>query len=95
MKNKKVYKKWESTAIDIAISAALTYFTLIILRGIIVFLYRYTAIQLINNIIGLWHYVYEMSIDGFVYLVSGTGLFIIFYILVKNYRREKGSANKK
>lgn len=93
MKNKKVYKKWESTAIDIAISAVLTYFTVIILRGIIVFLYRYTAIQLINNIIGLWHYVYEMSLNRFVYLVSGIGLFIIFYLLVKNYRRNKSLAN--
>lgn len=74
MKNKKVHKKWELEAIDIAISAALTYFTVIILRGIIVFLYRYTSIQFINNIIGLWHYVYEMSLDRFVYLVSGIGL---------------------
>ncbi len=93
MKNKKAYKHWESTLIDIVISAILTYFTVIIIRGIIIFLYRYTAIQLINNIINLWRYIREMYLDGVVYLVFGAGLFIIFYLLVKAYRRNKSLEN--
>lgn len=89
MKNKKI----ESVAIDIGISLGLTYFMVIIIKWILVFLYQYTRIQIINDIVALWSYVYKFNLDMFIYLVFGIGLFIIVYLIVKAYRRNKSLVN--
>ena len=60
MKNKRVYKQLEIKLIDIAISAILTYFIVIIIKGSI---------------------------------IVALGLFTIFYLLIKTYRRNKSLEN--
>lgn len=82
MKNKKVYKYWLSSVMDIAISVILTFITIGAVGEIIKFLYRYTKIQIVNYI-WRWFNILRYDILGpDVYLFIIVPVFLIIYLLV-------------
>ncbi|AWI04490.1 sensor histidine kinase [Clostridium drakei] len=91
MKNKRFYRYWLSSLVDVVIAVLLTYVTLIISNKILVYLYRYTKIQLINYFFKFWNIIkYEMF--GYnIYIIVEISLFMLFYMLVI-YKKTKSLA---
>lgn len=76
MKNKRVLKFWLKSIGDLLISALLTYLVAIAAREVIILLYRYTNIRLINVMLDFWYILKYENIGQYIYLVVIIALFL-------------------
>ncbi|MBU3133750.1 HAMP domain-containing histidine kinase [Clostridium gasigenes] len=88
MKNKRLYKYWLASLADIARAVLLTYITLVISKEMLVYLYRYTTIQLVNYIWQFWRLIKYGIFGDSIYVIIGVLLFSVFYLLI-TYRKTK------
>ena len=85
MKNKRVLKFWLKSIGDLLISALLTYLVAIAAREVIILLYRYTNIRLINVMLDFWYILKYENIGQYIYLVVIIALFLaINYAITYN-----------
>lgn len=85
MKNKRVLKFWLKSIGDLLISALLTYLVAIAAREVIILLYRYTNIKLINVMLDFWYILKYENIGQYIYLVVIIALFLaINYAITYN-----------
>ncbi|MDU4890112.1 MAG: ATP-binding protein [Clostridium sp.] len=85
MKNKRVLKFWLKSIGDLLISALLTYLVAIAAREVIILLYRYTNIRLINVMLDFWYILKYENIGQYIYLVVIITLFLaINYAITYN-----------
>ncbi len=85
MKNKRVLKFWLKSIGDLLISALLTYLVAIAAREVIILLYRYTNIRVINVMLDFWYILKYENIGQYIYLVVIITLFLaINYAITYN-----------
>ncbi|GAA0085847.1 HAMP domain-containing sensor histidine kinase [Clostridium sp. CTA-7] len=92
MRNKKLYKLWLSSAIDITISIALTGITFFLTKMILDYLYKNTELEIVWYIWDFWRFIKYGFLDGLIVVFIGIVLFIMFYLIV-TYRKTKSLAN--
>lgn len=88
MKNNKIYRVILSSVADIIISLILTVLTFFILKIILNYLYKNTEYEFVWYIWAFWRFIKYEFLDGFIAIIIGVSIFIIFYLLI-TYKKTK------
>ncbi|WP_315076730.1 HAMP domain-containing sensor histidine kinase [uncultured Clostridium sp.] len=92
MKNKRLYKYWLVSIVDLLVSITLMYVMLTIIKEIIILLYMYTKIQFINYVWDYW-YILKYGIFGnYIYIIIGLPSFLLFHFII-TYKKNKSLAS--
>lgn len=84
MKNKNLNNYWFLSVLDIAISSMLTYFTIVVIKNILILLYDYTTLKIVNIIWKIWDIIRYESLGRVSYLFIIIPLFLMYYWIVAN-----------
>lgn len=88
LKNNKIYRVILSSVADIIISLILTALTFFILKIILNYLYKNTEYEFVQYIWAFWRFIKYEFLDGFIAIIIGVSIFIIFYLLI-TYKKTK------
>ncbi|WP_243249645.1 ATP-binding protein [Clostridium sp. D46t1_190503_E9] len=91
MKNKIIVNCWIKPIGEIAISVVLTYITASLIRELIILLYRYTNIKIIDFIWSLWNTLQYEDIGRYLYIIVALPLFLIINYAI-TYKKNKDLA---
>ena len=88
MKDKRFYKHWLLSLVELLVSILLTYTTLYISNKILVYLYINTKIQFINYLFKFWRIIRYEIVGDSIYIIIEVLIFGVFYLLI-TYSRTK------
>lgn len=91
MRNKRLYKYYLASLVDILIAAVLTYMTAVISKKILVYLEAYTTSKIAYYFWKVWKTIKYRIFGESMNMVIGAALFSIFYLFI-TYRKNKSLA---
>ena len=88
MKNKRIYRAWLTSALDILIALTLTGLTFYIVKMALDYVYRKSKNQAFGLVWDIWRFFKYEFLNGALVIVFVVAVFIFYYLLV-TYKRTK------
>ncbi|WP_252238470.1 MULTISPECIES: HAMP domain-containing sensor histidine kinase [unclassified Clostridium] len=91
MKNKRLYKYWLVSIVELLVSIILTYVMLTIIKETIILLYMHTKIQFINYMWDYWYILKYRILGNYIYIMVGLPMALLVHFVI-TYRRNRSLA---